>query len=65
MTEDRRKEIALMLVEARLAVRGIPGIEELKKDTEMAAAKTGLKQEELMKFYESCMPMLLKRIFGP
>jgi hypothetical protein len=64
MTEDRRKEIALKLVEQRLAERGIPGADELKRDIGNAAKKIGVKTEELMEFYQSCVPQLLDKIFG-
>jgi len=53
------------LVEQRIVERGIPGAEELKRDLGNAAKKIDVKTGELMEFYESCVPKLLTKIFGP
>lgn len=64
MKEERRQEIALMLVEQRILERGIPGTDELKRDIGNRAKKIGITTVELMEFYQSCVPMLLGQIFG-
>lgn len=64
MTEERRKVIALKIVEQMVIDRGIPGAEQLKRDMGNEAKKLGIPTSELMKFYRSCAPRALGQIFG-
>lgn len=64
MNEDRRKEIALMVVEQIAVERGIPATDKLKRDLGNLAGKIGVQTEELMEFYQSITPKILGRIFG-
>lgn len=64
MTEDRRKEIALKVVEQMAIERGIPGADVLKRDIGNLAQKIGVQTDELMRFYESFVPKVYGRIFG-
>lgn len=63
MTEERRKEIALLLIEARIAERGIPGVNELGRDVGNAAKAIGIETHELMAFYQTFVPKVLGKIF--
>lgn len=64
MTEQRKMEIALMIVEDQAVRRGIPGGEQLKREVGQMADRIGLKTEELMAFCESLVPKVYGRMFG-
>jgi len=64
MTEDRRKEIALKIVEQLATEKGIPGGDQLRRDLGNMAKNIGVQTEELMGFYESLLPKVIGRIFG-
>lgn len=64
MTEDRRKEIALLIVEQMAIERGVPGSEVFKRDIGNTAQKIEVPTHELMTFYESMVPKVLGRVFG-
>ncbi len=64
MSEDRRKEIALLIVEQLSIERGIPGADVMKRDIGNQAQKIGVSTQELMDFYESLLPRVIARMFG-
>ncbi|MEK7461591.1 MAG: hypothetical protein AAB586_00775 [Patescibacteria group bacterium] len=64
MTEERRKEIALLVVEARMAEDGIPNVVAHRRDTSLAATATGIEVGEMREFFESCFPSALTKILG-
>lgn len=64
MTNERRKEIALLVVEQMAIERGIPGADTLKRDIGNLAQKLGLQTDELMSFYETFVPKIYGKIFG-
>lgn len=65
MSEDRRKEIALMLAEQMVMDRGIPGGATLKQDLgNMAKKLDGVTTDELVELYSSFVPKMLGRVFG-
>jgi hypothetical protein len=64
MTEQRRMEIALLVVEQMAIERGIPGADTLKRDVGNQAQKLGLSTQEVMAFYKSFVPKIYARIFG-
>ncbi|MFZ2484486.1 MAG: hypothetical protein WAX80_02620 [Minisyncoccia bacterium] len=64
MTEERRKEIALMLVEQLIVENGIRGVQQVRQDTGNMAKKLNLQTQELMDFYELLVPKFLGRVFG-
>ena len=64
MTEQRRMEIALLVVEQQAIERGIPGADSLKRDIGNQAQKLNLTVDELMLFYRSFVPKIYARVFG-
>jgi len=64
MTEQRRMEIALMVVEQMAVERGIPGADTLKRDIGNQAKKLNLTTDELMLFYRSFVPKIYAQVFG-
>ncbi len=64
MTEERRREIALKIVEQQTMEKGIPGGDTLKRDMGNLAPKIGIPVEELMSFYQTFAPKVLGGIFG-
>lgn len=64
MTEERRKEIALMIVEQRLLEEGFRGADAVKRGIGNEAQKLGINTEELMGFYQTFFPKIYGRIFG-
>lgn len=63
MTEQRRQEIALMIVEQKAFEMGISS-DNLKRDMGNLGQKIGVSTEELTQFYESMVPRIYGRIFG-
>ena len=64
MTEERRKEIALMIVEQSVIESGIKGAQQVRQDAGNQAKKLNLQTQELMDFYELLVPKFLGRVFG-
>ena len=64
MTEKRKGEIALMLIEKQILDRGIPSPDTLKREVGNKAAEIKVSTEELMEFYELFVPKILGRAFG-
>jgi len=64
MTEDRRKEIALKVVEQMVMENGIRGVQQARQDLGNQAKKIGITTEEAFEFYESFVPKFLGRVFG-
>lgn len=64
MTEERRKEIALKIVEQLAIEKGVPSGDAFKRDVGNLAHKLDLPTEEIMAFYETFVPKVLGRVFG-
>lgn len=64
MTEDRRKEIALLVVEKSILERGLKSPTDLKRDLGNGAKDIGIDAKELLEFYRSFVPKLYGRMFG-
>ena len=64
MSEDRRKEIALMIVGNMIAERGLPPAEQLRREAGSLAKKLNVEIQELMDFCESFIPQMIGRTFG-
>jgi len=64
MEKQRQMEIALMIVEQKVAHSGIPGVDTLEREMGNMAQKLDLTVEELMQLYESLMPKIIARTFG-
>lgn len=64
MTEERRKEIALLVVEQMVIERGVPAKDILRREVGNIAKKIGVESSEIMDFYLSMLPKILSGIFG-
>lgn len=64
MTEERRKEIALKLVEQKILDEGLPGKAELKQRLGNIGKQIDVSTEELLAFYQTFMPKLYGKVFG-
>jgi hypothetical protein len=64
MSEERRKEIALMIVSNTILERGFPSSALLRREAGNLAVKLGIDIKELMSFYESFIPQMIGGTFG-
>ncbi|MEQ1561527.1 MAG: hypothetical protein ABL899_02260 [Nitrospira sp.] len=64
MTEERRKELALLVLEKMVVERGIPAGDALRRDVGNLAKKLQVTTEELMELYQSFVPKMLGLTFG-
>jgi len=64
MTEERREEIALLVVEQLAIEQGIPGGSKIRRDAGNMAKRIGITYQEAMDFYQSFAPKILGRAFG-
>jgi hypothetical protein len=64
MTEERRGEIALALVETEAAENGFPSPRRLKSRVAKLSKETTIPKEELLEFYRTLVPLLYGKLFG-
>ncbi|HRH27127.1 MAG TPA: hypothetical protein PLZ99_03165 [Parcubacteria group bacterium] len=66
MTEQRRMEIALLLVEQKILDTGLVGGggDRLKRDLGNLGPRIGVSTDELLAFYETFLPKIIGKTFG-
>ena len=64
MTDERRGQIALAILEAKVLSEGLISPRKLGDEFRRAAQETGIDATELKDFYRSFVPRLYGRMFG-